>query len=234
MKTTLCIAADSVRALLHQRLLLGLMLATLALIIFFSVTLSKAREGISESYSDDSTNKTSLTVTNGMSETEQRHFRESMENASSQIQAMFYEVALFAGNLVSLFIFSTAVTGEIRRGTIRLTLSKPVSRLQFLLGKYLGGVLVMMAYACLVTAAIWFFAGAQSVDLNPAVKWAPWLMFCEQLMLGSVAMLLSLFMPPIVAAVLTFFSGNAFYSTSNPLYYILPGYHNFIPPFRQE
>ena len=43
-------------------------------------------------------------------------------------------------------------------------------------------------------------------------------------MLGSVAMLLSLFMHPIVAVVVTFFAGNDFYSAPNPPYFILPSH----------
>jgi ABC-type transport system involved in multi-copper enzyme maturation permease subunit len=226
VKTIILIAADSIRALLHQRLLLGLMLASLALIVFFSVTLSAARLNITESYSAQA-DTNSVMATNGMGEVEQRRFRESMEMASSSIQAVFYQVASFGGSLVALFIFSTAVVGEIRKGTIRLTLSKPVSRTQFFLGKYAGGVVVTAAYALIVTLAILIFAGTQKVELNPALKWAPWLMFCRQLMLGSVAMLLSLFMHPMIASVLAFFAGNGLCSPPNPLYFILPSYKDF-------
>ena len=52
-------------------------------------------------------------------------------------------------------------------------------------------------------------------------------MFCYQLMLGSLAMLLSLFVHPTIAAVLAYFAGNGFYSLHNPLYYILPSYQDF-------
>jgi len=46
-------------------------------------------------------------------------------------------------------------------------------------------------------------------------------------MLGSLAMLLSLFMHPIIASVLAFVAGNGFYSPPNPLYFILPSYKDF-------
>ena len=51
MKTIFLIATDSIRALLHQRLLLGLMLASLALTIFFSITMSSARKNITQNHS---------------------------------------------------------------------------------------------------------------------------------------------------------------------------------------
>jgi len=85
----------------------------------------------------------------------------------------------------------------------------------------------MAAYALIVGLAILAFAQSQNVELNPAVKWSPWLMFCEQLMLGSVALLLSLFMHPIIASVLAFFAGNGFFSSPNPLYFVLPSYSDF-------
>lgn len=229
MKTIFLVAGDSIYALLHQRLLLGLMLASLAITIFFSVSLSKARSNITRSFSDDQpmTNSFGTMGTNQMSQKDQQRFRDTMEQASSGIQAAFYGITSFGGSLVSLFIFSTAVSSEIRRGTIRLTLSKPVSRNQYLLGKHLGGVAVMAGYALVSGVAILIFSQTQNVELNSAIKWSPWLMFCRQLMLGSLAMLLSLFMHPIIASVLAYFAGNGFYSLHNPFYYLLPGYQDF-------
>jgi hypothetical protein len=52
-------------------------------------------------------------------------------------------------------------------------------------------------------------------------------MFCRQLMLGSLAMLLSLFVHPIIASALAFFAGNGLYEMYNPLYYLLPSYQDF-------
>jgi hypothetical protein len=89
MKTIVLIAADSIRGLLHQRLLLGLMLASLGLTIFFSMALSRARKNITTSFSDSQLDTNMSTVTNRMGEAERRQFRESMEMASSSFQAFF-------------------------------------------------------------------------------------------------------------------------------------------------
>ncbi len=202
------------------------MLAWLALIIFCSVEMSSERKDITQQYTYQAA-ADSTGGTNAMSKQQQQRLRQSLKAESSGYQTEIYEIAALGGDLVSLFIFSTAVSSEIRKGTIRLTLSKPLSRDQFLLGKYLGGVLVMAGYALMMALALVTFAHIQSFSLNPAIKWAPWLMFCGQLMLGSVAMLLSLLVHPLVAAVLSFFSGNSFYSEHNPLYYILPSYRDF-------
>ncbi len=226
MKPIFLIAADSIRALLHQRLLLGLMLASLALTTIFSVSLSSLRKTMTEDFTERMVTN-SMPGTNQMGEVDRRRFREQMEMTSSSFQAAFYGAASFGGSLVALFIFSTAVAAEIRKGTVRLTLSKPISRSQYLLGKYFGGVAVMAAYAVCASVAMFVFAQSQKLDVNPAMKFAPWLMFCRQLMLGSLAMLLSLFVHPIVAAVLAFFAGSGLYSPPNPLYFILPSYRDF-------
>lgn len=152
---------------------------------------------------------------------------EAMEQGASAVQGFFYVATSFGGSLVALWIFSTAVASEIRRGTIRLTLTKPVSRIQFLLGKYLGGVAVMAAYAIIASLAVLLFSASSNVELSPVMKYAPWLMFCRQLMLGSLAMLLSLFMHPAIGSVLAFFAGNGLYSPGNPLYYLLPSFAPF-------
>jgi len=249
LKTTLLIASDSVRALLHQRILLGLMLIALALIGIFSAVLITEQKAItrsaideSEANSSDSDSGSGNAAAKGpedvskaspqtggrkLSKEDQQKLAASMDQLSSVLQGAFYQVASFGGSLVSLFIFSTAVTSEIRKGTIRITLTKPVSRIQYLLGKYLGGVAVMAAYAIIASAAMILFARIGKIEMSPAMRFAPWLMFCRQLMLGSLAMLLSLYVHPFLASVLAFFAGNGLYHAPNPLFYIFPGYSVF-------
>ena len=269
MKATLLIARDSIRALLRQRLLVGLMLAALGLIVVFSIVLISertmmTRAVIDQSMAKDDPGLTTLVKVQGedpisggsqvdpgaagkseakrpdgpirpksprtvaaLSKEDRQKLAEQLDQVSSVFQTAFYEAASFGGSMVALFIFSSAVATEIRRGTIRITLTKPVSRTQYMLGKYLGGIVVMAGYAGIASAAIVLFAKFGSLELSPAMKFAPWLMFCRQLMLGSLAMLLSLFVHPLVGAVLAFFAGNGFYGRFNPLFYILPSYGAF-------
>jgi ABC-type transport system involved in multi-copper enzyme maturation permease subunit len=235
VRTILLIAADSVRALLHQRLLLGLMLVALAMIAIFSSALIGQRKVMTRTALDQSAANAPSARDAGrppgdashMSKEEQQKLATNLDQMSAMFQAVFYQVTSFGGSLVSLFIFSTAVASEIRKGTVRITLTKPVSRSQFLLGKYLGGVAVMAGYALIASVAIILFARLGRLELSPTMKFAPWLMFCRQLMLGSLAMLLSLFVHPFLAAVLAFFAGNGLYSSHNPLFYVLPSYSPF-------
>ncbi|HEV2327354.1 MAG TPA: ABC transporter permease subunit [Verrucomicrobiae bacterium] len=225
MNVIFLIARDSIRALLHQRLLIALILVSLAMTVVASILMNFERREINDRFLDSA--QTNSSIDKNMSDEDKRRMQESMEQGVSAIEAFFYAAGSFGGSLVSLFIFGTAVSSEIRRGTIRLTLSKPVSRVQYLLGKYLGGVVVMAGYAIIASLAMLLFSASSHVDISPVMKWAPWLMFCRQLMLGSLAMLLSLFMHPAIAGALAFFAGNGFYSISNPLYYLFPSYAPF-------
>lgn len=225
MNVVFLIARDSVRALLHERLLVALILISLAMTVIASIFMNIERREINDQFLDGA--QTNSPYYKNMSNDDKRRMQESMEQGVSTIEGFLYAAGSFGGSLVSLFIFSTAVTSEIRRGTIRLTLSKPISRIQYLLGKYLGGMVVMAGYAVIASLAMFLFSVSSHVELSPVMKWAPWLMFCRQLMLGSLAMLLSLFMHPAIASVLAFFAGNGFYSINNPLYYLLPSYGPF-------
>ncbi|HEY3915791.1 MAG TPA: ABC transporter permease subunit [Verrucomicrobiae bacterium] len=226
MNVIFLIARDSIKDLLHQRILIGLMLVSFAMTVLFSFMANQTRNSISNQY-DLGSAETNSPAFKNMNDQDRRKMAEQMEQGMNAIQGFFYAATSFGGSLVALMIFSTAVTSEIRRGTIRLTLSKPVTRLQYLLGKYFGGIVVMAAYAIIASIAVLAFSASEHVDLGPAMRYAPWLMFCRQLMLGSLAMLLSLFVHPAIGGILAYIAGNGLYSTGNPLYYLLPSYAPF-------
>jgi ABC-type transport system involved in multi-copper enzyme maturation permease subunit len=226
VKNAFRIAADSIRALLHQRLLLALMLVTLGMTVIASISLGNTQQRIRAQFEAEP-GPTPMPGMEKMSELDQKRMRERLETTGSMFQAFFYMTASFCGAVVALFIFCTAVASEIRRGTIRVTLTKPVSRTQFLLGKYLGGVAVMLTYWVLMSAALVLFTRSQQSELSPAVPFAPWLMFCQHLMLGSVGLLLSLYLHPLLAGVVAFFASASFLSPPNPLFFLLPSYNRF-------
>jgi hypothetical protein len=249
MKALLIIAADSIRALLHHRALLALMLALLGLTISAGVLLNRVGSHISEALEEEQVTDshaqapqdTELGTKPGQApavqgqqrseagpeeteETADQAMREMWEGIGTEIQMLYLFGASFGGSLVALFVFCNAVSSEIRKGTIRVTLAKPISRTQFLLGKYCGGLVVMGGYWILATTLLLVFAHLQHITLSPAMQAAPWLTLCQHLMLGSVGLLFSLYMHPFVAAVLAFFATADWFSHSNPLYYILPSY----------
>lgn len=222
MRVTFLIAADSIRALLHQRLLVALMLLTLILTILFSVLLTEVQEQIL-----DQAEAVAEMDEKEMDDADLESVRHDMDTAGSFVLAVFYWFTGVACTIVSLFVCGTAVAGDLRRGTLSIVLAKPVSRAQFLLGKYCGAVAVVFGYSALIGVALTIFTYANQFDLSPAARFAPLLIFCQSIMAGSVVLFLSLLMHPLIAAILAFFASAGFFSSPNPLYFVLPSYDRF-------
>ena len=222
MSEILLIAGDSVRALLHRRLLVALVLGMLGLTVVFSLLPNgdlETMQGTAAGVPDASQG--------GTDEQQAGQMRDVREEVGLMFMGGLYWFATLGGSAVAVFICSAAVATDIRQGTISIVLSKPVTRTQFLLGKYFGAGVALCCYSVLAGIAMVVFAYANQTDLNLAARYAPWLMFCTNLMMGSVALLLSLFVRPLVAAVIAYFASASFLSSPNPLYFILPSYDRF-------
>ena len=150
----------------------------------------------------------------------------SMFDVETVILAAFSSFTTHVGNLVTLLICCTIVAADIRRGTIQQILSGPVTRSRLLLGRFCAAAAAMFAWS-LAAGVAFAICTLGRGDLTPAALLAPWLMFCENLMLGSAALLLSLLMHPALAGVAAFLASARLYSPPNPLYYILPSYDRF-------
>ena len=219
MTEILLIAGDSVRALLHRRLLVALIIGMLGLTVVSSLLLNAVLERVQE--------EGAWVPDSNQSETDEqqaRQMRDGLEELGPIFMAGFFWFATLGGAAVAVYTCSAAVSTDIRQGTISVVLAKPVTRAQFLLGKYCGAGIVLCCYSALTGIAMVVFAYANQTDLNLTARYAPWLMFCNNLMMGSVALLLSLFVRPFVAAVIAYFASASFLSSPNPLYFILPSY----------
>src|SRR5712664_3334959 len=160
---------------------------------------------------------------------------------------------LLFGVLIAIFVGVGLVYKEIERRTVYAIFAKPVSRGEFLVGKYLGlcltlfvNVLVMGAGVSL--ALLYVSRGWDSLALRlwPAIM----LIYVELMILTGVALLFSCFSSPALSALLTFFVfiighfssdlkglGNSMGSASARwlfcgLYYLLPNLSNlsFVTP----
>jgi ABC-type transport system involved in multi-copper enzyme maturation permease subunit len=75
------------------------------------------------------------------------------------VQNMISAVSAF-GSLLAAWLGAVAIAEELRSGTILPVLARPVHRWQFLLGKYLGVLLMLAVYAlCLDAGFSYFLAG---------------------------------------------------------------------------
>lgn len=153
-------------------------------------------------------------------------------------------ISLF-GALIAIFVGIGLVYKELDKRTIYTIVSKPVTRFQFLLGKYLGlvfTIFVEVAAMSLIFCLIVFFQGG-SVDLLLLEAIA--LTFLELMIVCAVAILFSSFTTPILSGMFTLgvyiighltydlyefsstFRGTALEKVLKILYYVFPNLDNF-------
>src|SRR6188474_2231798 len=115
---------------------------------------------------------------------------------------------LLFGVFISIFVGVGLVYKEIERRTIYAIFSKPVSRGEFLVGKYLGLCLTLLVNVLVMGAGVSLALIYVSGGMDPLVLriWpAILLIFVELMILTGVALLFSSFSSPALSALLTFF-----------------------------
>ena len=74
----------------------------------------------------------------------------------------------FIGFILSIISTSSFIPNMLEKGNIDLLLSKPISRMQLILGKYVGGVLVVLLNIFYLIIGIWLLIGLKFTvwDIN--------------------------------------------------------------------
>jgi Cu-processing system permease protein len=121
------------------------------------------------------------------------------------------------GLFIATFIGIGLVSKEVERRSVYSLLSKPISRPQFIVGKYAGLVLtlavnvaVMMAATYLVLAYMTWMeteamkAAWEAPGVDPRMLKATLLIFVELMLVTAVALFFSTFSSPILSAAFTF------------------------------
>ena len=107
------------------------------------------------------------------------------------------------GVAIATFVGIGLVSKEIERRTIYTIIARPIRRLDFLLGKYLGLVTTLavnMAIMLLVYLAVLSF---NHIPLHFSLLQAAQLMFLEMMIVTATALLFSTFSTPSLSAMLT-------------------------------
>jgi len=152
------------------------------------------------------------------------------------------------GLLIAIFIGIDLVSKEIERRTIYNILSKPVSRVEFILGKYLGLLLTLFVNTAVMTAGFYaalFYQKGALVRGDLVFLGAVYFILLELAMVVGIAVVFSCISTPVLSVVCTFclyvignFSAdlrvfgqetqNALLGTvCDILYYSLPNFGNF-------
>jgi ABC-type transport system involved in multi-copper enzyme maturation permease subunit len=113
---------------------------------------------------------------------------------------------LLFGSFISIFVGVSLVWKEIEKRTVYSVLSKPVRRLEFIVGKYLGLCLTLFVNVAVmgtgVSLALLYVGGGR---LAGAIWGAVLLIFLELTIVTAVAIMFSSFSTPALSALLTFF-----------------------------
>ncbi|UCF78940.1 MAG: ABC transporter permease subunit [Candidatus Eiseniibacteriota bacterium] len=110
----------------------------------------------------------------------------------------------FFGMLAIIVMGAGLVHKEIDRKTIFMILSKPVSRRQFILGKFLGMADALVVMVVVMLLALQLVLLTSRVGLDVLVLKAGLLTFVELLVMTSIAILFSSFSTTALSASLTF------------------------------
>ncbi len=120
------------------------------------------------------------------------------------------------GLFIAVFIGIGLVSKEVDRRSIYALLAKPISRQQFITGKYTGLVLTLLVNVTVMTLAFYAVLGAmawkegawfqphwETPALDPALLKAIAMIFLQLMIVTAVALLFSTFSSPMLAAALT-------------------------------
>jgi ABC-type transport system involved in multi-copper enzyme maturation permease subunit len=114
-------------------------------------------------------------------------------------------VVLFFGVFIAIFVGVGLVSKEIEKRTVFAIFSKPISRGEFLVGKYLGLCLTLLVNVSIMALGIslaLLYVGGK--ELIPSILAAILLIYFELAILTAVAILFSTFSSPTLSALLTF------------------------------
>ena len=121
------------------------------------------------------------------------------------------------GLFIAVFIGIGLVSKEVERRSIYALLAKPVSRSQFVAGKYAGLTLTLAVNVAVMSAALYLLlaymawvepaplkAAWEAPATDPALLKAILLIFVELMLVTAIALFFSTFSSPILSAALTF------------------------------
>ena len=149
------------------------------------------------------------------------------------------------GMVIAIFIGIGLVSKEIDKRTLYGILPKPISRSQFILGKYFGLCLTLLVNVAVMTAGLYALLFLMERTFEPALLKAIFLIYLKLAILVAVAILFSTFTSSILAGLFAGFIYVAGYLSielknletvvessflpqlTELLYYVLPNFKNF-------
>ena len=113
-----------------------------------------------------------------------------------------FSVQLF-GALIAVMMSVLMISREFEQRTIHTILSKPIGRLQYLLGKYLGLLTIIAAMLALMTVALLLIVFLFSFQFDFLLTFGVFMALLEMSVLCAFAVLFATVTKPILGSVLT-------------------------------
>lgn len=107
------------------------------------------------------------------------------------------------GCLTTIFVGHQLIFREIERKTLFFLFSRPLRRAEFVLGKYLGLVLVLAASVVVMGTLLAAVLVVSRYSFGVAFGQALLLVFCEMAILAAVAVFFAAFTSPVLAGLFT-------------------------------
>ena len=127
------------------------------------------------------------------------------------IKSTTLSVMSLSGLLISIFVGISLVQKEIQRRTVLTLLSKPISRVTFIVGKYFGLLAVVTVHLAILTVIYYVMLFLTHADPAANLLIAIYLIFCEMAVVIAVALLFSSFSSTVLSALFTlgvYFAGH--------------------------
>lgn len=105
------------------------------------------------------------------------------------------------GALTAIFLGVVLLYGEIQRRTLYAIVTKPIARWEFVVGKYLGMVLVLTFLVALFSLAMILLLASQGVAVSGAVAKAVVMAWGEVLTVAAIAVFFSSFSSPFLSGI---------------------------------
>ena len=119
------------------------------------------------------------------------------------IQDFTLAIMSLVGLLMSIFVGIGLVQKEIQRKTILTLLAKPLPRWHFIVGKYLGLLMVLGLNLAIMTLLFFLLLRWIGTRPNPNLLLAIYLIFLEMAVITAAALLFSAFSTPTLSALFT-------------------------------
>ena len=125
--------------------------------------------------------------------------------------------------IVSVYFASTLISHEIEKKTVVTLFVRPISRLQFIIGKFFGLSCVLLAALCFLTLFVLVLHFVYKHSVTPVLFIAMWGIFLEALILLTVAFFFSSFTSSFLVLVYSVFIFIIGHSASGIFFFLNRG-----------